>query len=76
MQYGQTAPEQADNSLQKLLRNLNNLLEKEIDFEILMKQNEILSVKRKFEDGITNILEDAKRCLFFVIWCLPGYIID
>lgn len=36
-------------------------MERESDFEVLMKQNEILSVKRKFEDGINNILEDAKR---------------
>ncbi len=61
LNYYQTPPEQADVSLENLLINLNKLLEKDSEFEILMKQNEILSVRRKFEDGITNILEDAKR---------------
>jgi hypothetical protein len=38
------------------------ILERENEsFEVLMRQNELSSIKRKFEDGITNILEDAKR---------------
>jgi len=61
LNYYQTPPEQADVSLENLLVNLSKLLEKDSEFEILLKQNEILSVRRKFEDGITNILEDAKR---------------
>ena len=30
-------------------------------FEILLKQGDILSLKKKFEMGISNILEEAKR---------------
>ncbi len=61
MKYSQIPPEQGDEVLQSLLRNLNNLLQNESEFDILLKQNEILSVRRKFEDGISIILEDAKR---------------
>jgi hypothetical protein len=38
-----------------------NKLKEENDFEPLMKQGEIILMKRKFENSITNILEDAKR---------------
>jgi ribosome maturation protein Sdo1 len=30
-------------------------------FEILMKQNQISVIRKKFEEGISDILEDAKR---------------
>ena len=38
-----------------------NKLKEENEFEPLMKQGEIILMKRKFENSITNILEDAKR---------------
>ena len=38
----------------------DNLKNKE-QFEFLLKQGDILSLKKKFEMGISNILEDAKR---------------
>ncbi len=31
------------------------------NFEILLKQNQISVVKKKFDEGITDLLEDAKR---------------
>ena len=36
-------------------------MKEENEFEVLMKQGEIILMKRKFENSITNILEDAKR---------------
>jgi hypothetical protein len=30
-------------------------------FEILLKPNQISLVKKKFDEGITDLLEDAKR---------------
>ena len=36
-------------------------MKKNNEFEDLMKQGEIILMKRKFENKITNILEDAKR---------------
>ncbi len=42
--------------------NLPLILERETEtFEGLLRQNEISSMKRKFEEGITSLLEDAKR---------------
>ena len=47
-------------------------MEKEDDtYEILVKQNDINNMKRKFSEAITNILEDAKRrkvYIYFVIF--------
>jgi hypothetical protein len=47
---------------------LNKLIEETLEeknnkkeFEILLKQGDILSLKKKFETGISNILEEAKR---------------
>ena len=38
------------------------ILERETEtFEGVLRQNEISSMKRKFEEGITSLLEDAKR---------------
>ena len=31
------------------------------NFEVLLKQGDILSLKKKFEMGISDILEDVKR---------------
>ena len=39
---------------------IENLKNKE-QFEFLLKQGDILNLKKKFEMGISNILEDAKR---------------
>ena len=36
-------------------------LEDKSKFEFLLKQGDILSLKKRFEMGITNILEDAKK---------------
>ena len=36
-------------------------LEDKKQFEVLLKQGDILSLKKKFEMGISNILEEAKR---------------
>ena len=36
-------------------------MKEENEYEVLMKQGEIILMKRKFENSITNILEDAKR---------------
>ena len=40
---------------------INNTVNENEKFEVLMKQNQISVIKKKFEEGITDILEDAKR---------------
>ncbi len=48
--------------MKDIIDNLPLIIEKETEnFEGLLRQNEISSMKRKFEEGITSILEDAKR---------------
>ena len=43
------------------LNLVNENLKNKTDFESLLKQGDILAIKRKFETGISQILEDAKR---------------
>ena len=40
---------------------IDHYLKDKNKFEILLKQGDILSLKKKFETGISNILEEAKR---------------
>ncbi len=49
--------------MEEMKKEAKEKKEKEIEFEfdVLMKQGEIILMKRKFENSITNILEDAKR---------------
>jgi hypothetical protein len=48
--------------LKEIIDNLPHIIERESEtFEGLLRQNEISSMKRKFEEGITSLLEDAKR---------------
>ena len=62
MKFSAVEHEDFQNILKHILENIPQILERESDkFEVLMRQNEISSMKRKFEDGITSILEDAKR---------------
>lgn len=62
LDYENTEPENFENVLKNASENLPNIIGKQSDsFEVLMRQNEISSMKRKFEEGISQILEDAKR---------------
>ena len=47
-------PEECNKIVEKFLENKNQ-------FEVLLKQGDILSLKKKFERGISEILEEAKR---------------
>lgn len=46
---------------EKIQEELNNCENENEKFEVLMKQNQISVIKKKFEEGISDILEDAKR---------------
>jgi hypothetical protein len=46
--------DECEKIVEKYLKKTNN-------FEILLKQGDILSIKKKFEMGISDILEDVKR---------------
>ena len=47
--------------LNKLIKETLEEKKNKKEFEILLKQGDILSLKKKFETGISNILEEAKR---------------
>ena len=47
--------------LNKLIQETLEEKKNKKEFEILLKQGDILSLKKKFETGISNILEEAKR---------------
>ena len=48
-------------SEEERIKIVDEYLEDKNKFEILLKQGDILSLKKKFERGISDILEDAKR---------------
>ncbi len=50
-----------ENEINKLVEETLKEKKDKKEFEILLKQGDILSLKKKFEKGISNILEDAKR---------------
>ncbi len=62
LKYTSTEVEEYHEVMKVVLDNLSQIMEKESEhFENLMRQNEISSMKRKFEEGVTQLLEDAKR---------------
>lgn len=62
MNFETTENEDLNSALEAIEPKIKRILEVENDtLEVLMRQNEISSMKRKFEDGITALLEDAKR---------------
>ncbi len=62
MKFETIENENLSKTLESIEANIMRILESENDtLEVLMRQNEISSMKRKFEDGITALLEDAKR---------------
>lgn len=55
---------EVDNSedVRIVIEKIPKIIENESElFESLLKQNEITTMRRKFEEGISNMLEDAKR---------------
>ena len=48
-------------SEEERIKIVDEYLKDKNKFEILLKQGDILSLKKKFERGISDILEDAKR---------------
>jgi hypothetical protein len=62
LQFDTLENEQGQQLLEEIILHLKAIIEKESDnFEAFLRQNEITSMKRKYEEGIANILEDAKR---------------
>lgn len=60
-EYGISNESSIDTILEKIkielaLSNLNPDM-----FEVLLKQNQISIIKKKFDEGISDLLEDAKR---------------
>ena len=50
-----------ENEINKFVEDALKEKKDKNEFEILLKQGDILALKKKFETGISNILEEAKR---------------